>query len=908
MTHPRPTATPEPTPDLQSIGRLPRPEDNVAIAIRDLEGGSAWRLEGREYVLSQPVLEGHRFAIRPISAGTSLLSWSLPFGTALRDIAPGEYVCNANMLKALSLRDPGFELPAAPNFRDQPHGYRLDPSAFAPGQQVAPCGDPGQFMGYPRPGGRGTGTRNCVVILGTSSRTGSLARALEARLKGAEAPYPNIDGIVAIAHTEGGAGGDPNNRELLLRTLAGFIVHPNVAALLALDLGDEAVTNEMLARWLREHDYPIDHVPHHFHSVARDFATELESGEAIVRDWLETANAAQREPCPLSGLRVALQCGGSDAFSGISGNPLAAWVAREVIRHGGSAGLAETDELIGAEPYVLANCRDLATAARFLERIEAFRERIGWHGHSAEGNPTGGNLYRGLYNITLKSIGAARKKDPEVRLDQVIGYGERMSEPGFYFMDSPGNDLESVAGQVASGCNLVFFITGNGSITNFPFAPTVKFVTTTRRWKLLERDMDINAGEYLDGRPMDELGAAAFRYAIDAASGTRTAGERARHAQVSIWRNWRLSAPRPQPEARSEPDGAPIAVRGAAADARRFSAWHTSRGIALERVGLIMPTSLCSGQIAGQIATRLNARQADRPGDLARFVALAHTEGCGASSGDNEAHYLRTVVGHLQHPCVAHALLLEHGCEKTHNALMRHALEAEGIDPGRFGYASIQLDGGIAKVSDRVERWFADQAGETEPPATCEAGLADLVLGLLSSGPSTPAADRALALLAATLVGSGGTVIVAENTGLLDSAVFLDALGLPARPQPTLGYARAPAPAGFHVMATPTNHPVETLAGLGAAGAHLLLAHTGGAPLQGHPMIPTLQVGSGDPAGTFAADLDCVVPAGDTAAEAACEGLLQLLRDCAQGSYRPPLWLAGHTDFQVTRGLLGVSL
>jgi altronate dehydratase len=162
-------------------------------------------------------------------------------------------------------------------------------------------------------------------------------------------------------------------------------------------------------------------------------------------------NAAGRTEEPLSELRIGLQCGGSDAFSGVSANPLVGWVSKEVVRNGGAANLAETDELIGAERYVLKNVRDAETARRFLGAVERFKERVGWHGHTAEDNPSGGNNLRGLYNISIKSIGAARKKDPEVRVDRVIEYAEPMRGGGFFFMDSPGNDLESVAGQVASG-------------------------------------------------------------------------------------------------------------------------------------------------------------------------------------------------------------------------------------------------------------------------------------------------------------------------------------------------------------------------------------------------------------------------------------------------------------------------
>ena len=154
-----------------------------------------------------------------------------------------------------------------------------------------------------------------------------------------------------------------------------------------------------------------------------------------------------------------------------------------------------------------------------------------------ESNPSGGNKLRGLYNITLKSLGAVHKKDPRTRIDHVIDYAQPLSAPGFYFMDSPGNDLEGIAGQVGAGCNLFLFVTGNGSITNFPFVPTLKITTTTRRHQLLVHEMDINAGRYLDGEPMEALAAEALDLVIATASGQRSRGEHAGHSQVSLWRN-----------------------------------------------------------------------------------------------------------------------------------------------------------------------------------------------------------------------------------------------------------------------------------------------------------------------------------------------------------------------------------
>ena len=166
-----------------------------------------------------------------------------------------------------------------------------------------------------------------------------------------------------------------------------------------------------------------------------------------------------------------------------------------------------------------------ATARRFLEMIERFKERVSWHGASAEGNPSGGNKYRGLYNIVLKSIGAAMKRHPDVPLDGCLEYSQPIPESGYWFMDSPGNDLESIAGQVASGCNMIYFVTGNGSITNFPFVPTVKIVTTSQRFELLAEDMDVNAGAYQDGASMDELGQQLFERPLAVAAGEHPGDE-----------------------------------------------------------------------------------------------------------------------------------------------------------------------------------------------------------------------------------------------------------------------------------------------------------------------------------------------------------------------------------------------
>ncbi|MCD6050157.1 MAG: D-galactarate dehydratase/Altronate hydrolase-like protein, partial [Verrucomicrobia bacterium] len=519
-------------------GRLPAPGDNVAIASQRLEAGTVIDFQGTLLTINQTVLEGHRFAIKPIAVGDKLLSWGLTFGFATAALRPGDYLCNEMMLEALRSRRLDFALPTSPNFRDYFEPYHLDAAKFKPGQQIPLVPQPRTFMGFGRSGERGAGTRNFIVLLGTSSRTASFVRALEERLKPFLAGCKNLDGIVAIAHTEGGGEQRPNNYELILRTLAGFMVHSNVAAVLAVDYGTEPVNNSALEAWTQQHKYPLADVHHKFHTLRGSIEYELRRCVELVQTWIPEADKIARTPQPIRHLKLSLQCGGSDAFSGVSGNPLEGWIVNEVIRNGGIASLAETDELVGAESYVLSNVRDLQTAKAFLDKVARFEERVRWHGASAQTNPSGGNLYRGLYNIAIKSIGASHKKAPDTRLDYVIEYGDPMPQPGFYFMDSPGNDLESIAGQMASGCNLILFSTGNGSITNFPFVPTIKIMTNSGRFRLLSEEMDINAGRYLDGEPFESLGNEAFEQTLRVASGERTAGERAGHAQVQLWREW----------------------------------------------------------------------------------------------------------------------------------------------------------------------------------------------------------------------------------------------------------------------------------------------------------------------------------------------------------------------------------
>ena len=887
--------------DFTTVARLPSPGDNVAIATQTLESGTRIGYEGSQFQLSHTILEGHRFAIQSISETEPLLSWGLPFGFATRAIESGDYVCNQKMIDSLSIRNLPFELPETPNFSDKMAPYALDETEFQAGKQVARYANERHFLGYQRPGNRGVGTRNYIVVMGTTARTSGFARRLADMCSGNVEDYPNIDGVVAVTHTEGGESRTPNNIDMLLRTLAGFTVHPNIGAMLLVDYGTEAVTNEMLKTYMLREGYALDDVVHQFYRLQGSFDADLAGGAEIIDGWLDSVNSVPRTEQSLENLKIALQCGGSDAFSGVSGNPLAAYVAKEVIRYGGCANLAETDELIGSEAYVLQNARDLPTARKFLDTIERFKERVSWHGHSAEGNPSGGNNFRGLYNIAIKSIGAAMKRHPDVCLDYVIDYSQLMEKSGYYFMDSPGNDLESIAGQVASGSNMIFFVTGNGSITNFPFVPTIKIVTTSGRYEMLTKDMDVNAGAYLDGTPMEELGESMLDLTVNVASGERSVGEKAGHSQVSLWRDWKQTEPVDLDAlltASELKSGEPLSIDAVTETQRsvpttlQFRALQTEAGYRTDQVGLILPTSLCSGQIAQMIAHRCNKQKIGEKQGISRFVALPHTEGCGVSGGRSEEIYTRTMIGHLTHPTVALGLLLEHGCEKTHNDHVRHEIQKLGISPERYGWASVQLDGGIDAVIEKVQDWFSETLANKPSVPAADAGLEHLRIAVTSTGEATEEVSQSLKQLTHRVVAAGGTVIVPANATFIRAAT---------RTAPTLAYGQRVEKAGFHVMETPTDQPTETLTGLGATGVDLALAHIVGAPLQSHVMVPLIQVSTdATTQANYGADLDSV--------SADVDDLLALVIEVASRQYTPKLHGKGNTDFQLTRGLLGISM
>jgi altronate dehydratase len=483
-----------------------------------------------------------------------------------------------------------------------------------------------------------------------------------------------------------------------------------------------------------------------------------------------------------------------------------------------------------------------------------------------------------------------------------------MEQPGYYFMDSPGNDLESIAGQVAAGANLILFTTGNGSITNFPFVPTVKIVTTNERFALLETDMDFNAGLLLDGISQEETAQRLFDLTLRIASGEKSKGEFTGQSQVQIWRDWRQNGNQGSTAALGRStvcSGEPLlpAADRSAAKQEATSGYNLSdkRKKTIE----ILPTSLCSGQVGEQIAAKLNRLLEDSGSSQSwEVVALPHTEGCGVSGGDAEEIYTRTMLGYALHPRVAHTIFLEHGCEKTHNDYFQDSLRRRGVDPSRFGWAGIQNSGGISAVSGMVQDLIQEKI-RGDKTAKNELGKpAGRIVGLSTVTPPSQATAGLAATVVQRLLADGTSVIVGETDPLLTSEAFLNRLDISSA-HATIPYAGSVTKGGLHIMQASSSDWLEVSTGLGATGAESLIVFANQRSVQPHRMIPVLQIGTETNPSThkvFDVTANNLTPA------VVSDEILLKLDEIQRGHYMPVVTARPNVGFQVSRGSWGVSL
>ncbi len=480
--------------------RLDR-DDNVVTATHALEAGCKV-----EKVTTQGLIpSGHKLATCAVPKGGALRKYAQIIGFAREDIAPGAHVHTHNVeFKATDAR----------------YEYATD---LRPVDRVTP-GQEDSFLGYRRDNGA-VGTRNYIAIVTSVNCSATAARRIaDAFGPGELAEYPNVDGVVAFVHGTGcGMAGDGEGFEALQRVMWGYARHPNHAGVLMVGLGCEM--NQIA--WLLE-AYGLRQSPTfqvmNIQNVA-GLQRTIDLGIAKVRAMLPIANKARREPCPASELKVALQCGGSDAWSGITANPALGYACDLLVAQGGTGVLAETPEIYGAEHLLTRRAIDVPTGERLVGLIRWWEDYTARNKGTMDNNPSPGNKKGGLTTILEKSLGAAAKGGT-TPLTAVYKYAEPIGSPGFTFMDSPGYDPASVTGQIAGGCNIVVFTTGRGSAFGSKPAPTIKVATNTEMFQRMTEDMDINAGDMLTGGiSLQDKGREIYQMILRVASGEMSKSE-----------------------------------------------------------------------------------------------------------------------------------------------------------------------------------------------------------------------------------------------------------------------------------------------------------------------------------------------------------------------------------------------
>jgi altronate hydrolase len=486
------------------------PTDNVAVARVPIPAGTDLLVEGMPVRTTDAIPAGHKVALWDIAPGETVERYGQVIGRAKQPIAAGQHIHTHNLaFEELELH---YEFPTA----DLPE----------PARASSPV-----FMGYRREDGR-VGTRNYIAVVAASNCAAHTAEQI-ARSYEDEVMPPNVDGVVAFPHGEGCGHAMGPDVDQLRRTLAGVLMHPNVSAAVILGLGCE--TNQ------------IDHYlgkgsPRSSRLVGLTLQNSggtratIDAARREIARFLEQASAEMREEVPASKIVLGLNCGGSDSFSGITANPALGVCSDLLAEIGATAVLAETTEIFGAEHLLVKRARNREVAEKLLDCIRRYKQYLARFQGSFDDNPSPGNKEGGLSNILEKSLGAVAKGGTSTLVD-VYDYAERVTAPGFTFMNTPGYDPVSLTGLAAGGCNLIAFTTGRGSAIGFPTIPVIKVATNSNTYRRMTDNMDVNAGRIADGEAnVQGVGREIFDLVLDVASGRRTCAERLGHKEFVPWR------------------------------------------------------------------------------------------------------------------------------------------------------------------------------------------------------------------------------------------------------------------------------------------------------------------------------------------------------------------------------------
>ena len=476
--------------------------DNVAVALRDLAVGELVE----NVIIKEAIATGHKFALQDIAQNTNVLKYGYPIGHATAPITAGSWVHTHNLATNL----------------DKQLAY-----TYQPQQLENKTLDMVSFMGYPRANGQ-VGVRNELWIIPTVGCVNQSARLIAEQINQEYAHLANFDGAVPLIHPYGCSqlGEDHLRTRKILANLA---KHPNAGGVLILGLGCE---NNTIAEFKQE--LQADQPENLSFLVAQEVEDEISSGLELARQLVAKMLGQQRTACPISKLTIGLKCGGSDAFSGITANPLVGAVSDQHIARGGATILTEVPEMFGAEQLLMARAKDEVIFAKTVDLINNFKAYYEQHQQPIYENPSPGNKAGGISTLEEKSLGCVQKGGRSAVVD-VLDYVERVRTTGLSLLNGPGNDIVACTVLASAGCQIILFTTGRGTPLG-TVVPTLKIATNSNIFQKKQNWLDFNAGKLLETASMESLSQELYQDILAVANGKQCKAEKMGYREISIFK------------------------------------------------------------------------------------------------------------------------------------------------------------------------------------------------------------------------------------------------------------------------------------------------------------------------------------------------------------------------------------
>ncbi|MES2520223.1 MAG: altronate dehydratase family protein [Bacteroidota bacterium] len=518
------------------------PNDNVIVALTDLQKGETVTLDGQSYTLTEDIAAKHKFAMYDFEVGSEIKMYDVLVGKANQPILRGGSINIFNVKHAVNsfeLRENHAEWQAPDlskftgrtfNGFHRPDGsvgtanyWLVIPLVFCENRNIEVLREAlVDDLGYARKHNYQNQTNDLISLYRAGKTVEEILSAdLQNTSDGTQKHqlFPNVDGVKFLLH-DGGCGGTRQDSTALCGMLAGYITHPNCAGATVLSLGCQNAQVGELKAEIAKRDANFQKPLYILEQ--QNIGTEAEMmAQALKQTFagLMQANQNTRQPAPLSKLTIGLECGGSDGFSGISANPAIGYTSDLLVGLGGTVILAEFPELCGVEQELTDRCVSRDDAALFSYLVKTYNDRAKAVGSGFDMNPSPGNIKDGLITDAIKSAGAA-KKGGTSPVTSVLDYPAKVTKPGLCLLCTPGNDVESTTAEVASGANLVLFTTGLGTPTGNPITPVVKIATNTKLFNKMSDIIDLNTGTIIEGdESIEQAGERILEYAIKVASG-----------------------------------------------------------------------------------------------------------------------------------------------------------------------------------------------------------------------------------------------------------------------------------------------------------------------------------------------------------------------------------------------------